>query len=248
MKILVLMNGDARRFADSAYCSYKPFIKVEDKTIVELTLSSLPISDHELYFAIRKSHNDLFDVENILRKKFNNVKIIEFEKSTRGNLETALMSYEKISMEGDEPLLILDSDNYYNGAGFFDFISSKTEEEFASLCCFEPIDDSDKWCFVIEENNKVVEIKEKDRDILHRGGKPLVGVFYFNKSSIFKREAEKIIKRKIMVKNEFYVSQIFKNFIKHDIIPVFVYKTDKAVPLGTPEDIRKVEDGKQTLF
>lgn len=243
--IIVLMAGDATRFINSKYQSFKPLIPVKGKTILEWTLSSIPSlleNGNKIHFAIRYDHDIQYGITEFLEKTYGNtIEIIRFNALTRGNLETAFFSSFNIK-DKSLPVLILDSDNYYNGDGFADFIDLIPTKEFAAICCFQPLDKNPKWCFAfIEDGHKVVSLSEKDVFALDFKGKPMVGVFYFSSLDLFHSAAQKILTSGDKVKNEFFMSQSISNLISRNI-PVYGYEVDKVIPLGTPEDVDKYEN------
>ncbi len=246
------MAGDATRFLESDYKEFKPLIYVKGKRIVKWTTDSLPFIDNtdiDLYFAIRKDHDEKFEVKRKIRETYSqDVNFFEFECLTRGNLETnyfAALNFE----DDDEGILILDSDNKYDGSGFAEFVNGCgssisapdfISKEFAVVCHFDPIDDSNKWCFAFTNGIRITKLAEKDSDAVSFQGKCLVGVFYFSTIKLFKDAARSIFARDEKVKNEFYMSQSIEELIKNNV-PVFGLKVDGVEGLGTPEDVRKFE-------
>ncbi len=249
MQILVVMAGAGSRFEEVGYPLPKPLIEVNDKHIIEWTTRSLPFIDHysedtkqNITFAIRSQDQEKFQMKERLKKIYGNkIDIISFDEMTRGNLETAFIASKKF--DDDEEILILDSDNHYDGSNLENFIDvlKMKENLFSLICTFEPIDNSHKWCFAIKQGSIVRELLEKDKNAISKGGKPMVGVFYFSKKSIFDKIARFILSQNEMVNNEFFMSQSIQACI--DLaIPVYGHKVENVIPLGTPEDIIKVRE------
>ena len=249
MNVIVLMAGDGARFKEVGYPAPKPFIEVGDKHILEWTTRSLPFINHyadsqncNLIFAIRKEHDDQFQVADRLKSIYGStVKTVVFDELTRGNLETAYIAAQAI--DNDDDILFLDSDNYYDGSGLRSFIDRFADEysSFASICYFEPTDRSYKWCFAFPDGYRITKLGEKDKFALDEGGKPMVGVFYFNTKKLFTDAAEKILNKGRTVANEFFMSQSISNLIA-DEVPVFGLEVTNVVPLGTPKDIIAARD------
>lgn len=234
------MAGQGKRFTEKYGNVFKPLIKVRGRTIIEHTLSSLneeDLSKHNIHFVILEKHETDFKVTSQLESIFNFTFTMHYlEYATRGNLETAYLVNKKIKPAKD--VLFLDSDNYYEGAGLFNLISSKQELEFAVTCCFEPLDDSCKWCFTTLNGDRVTGIYEKDKKALELGGKPMMGVFYFSQAEMFNELADKVFERQITTNNEYYLSSALSQMLIENK-PVFAFKANKIIPLGTPEDIIK---------
>src|SRR5690606_35797086 len=141
---------------------------------------------------------------------------------TRGNLETAIISVADLSE--DEPLLILDADNRYDGSGFEDFLSSLPTNPHAVLCVFDPLDDQEKWCFASldeTQNNLVSQISEKKKI---ENGFHMMGVFFFSEKKLFQEAAEHVLKSDLRVRNEFYMSQSIETLLKSGVA-VYAYKS-----------------------
>ena len=247
MKILITMAGDGKRFADAGITTIKPLIEIENKTILEWTTESLPFIKHrglskinkeyEIAFAIRAEH----DVGGILTSRLKNIygtetKIQTFEKLTRGNLETAYISAYNLFGETDDELLVLDADNHYNGKNFLfkKNIYATSPEDFGMICCFAPKDNSEKWCFAkTGHDDKVISLHEKEKV---KNSAPMVGVFYFSKTSLFLNLAKEILDSNETVKKEFYMSQAIQKMLDKKM-NVYGITVSDVCPLGTPEDV-----------
>ena len=246
VKTVILMAGDAKRFNNTEFTEIKPLIKVNGKEIVKWTTDSIP-NLTSLTFAVRTEHNVKDRLKNIYGP---DVKFVEFEKITRGNLETAYLSCNGDKNQFND-ILFLDSDNKYDGKEllrFIDKIKEETDEHFAVICYFEPLDNSSKWCFAHPdkdgrfcEKNRIVDIAEKDPLALEVGGKPMVGVFYFSSIEFFLRIAEEEL---ITNQSEYYMSGAIRQCLQQRI-QVYGLKVNGVVPLGTPEDARKFQSSKK---
>lgn len=235
------MCGDGKRFSKDGEL-YKPLIKVEEKCIIEWTLESLG-SDFTrknlINFIIRSEHQTKFLVEEKLNILFPNVKVTQLPHKTQGNLDTVLQFVRGLSCD-DEDLLVLDSDNAYDGLSLLTVIHEYKQklENFGLTCCFEPIDNSAKWCFCVSEQGRAIRIMEKDASALGIGGKPMLGVFYFSKVKMFKEFAESILLGYDKVNGEFYMSEVLKQMVNKNI-PVFCKNVFNPILLGTPEDVER---------
>ena len=249
------MAGAGSRFEQVGYPLPKPLIEVNDKHIIEWTTRSLPFIDHynpaskqKIIFAIRKQDEENFQITKRLKKIYGKkIDFAVFNYLTKGNLETAFLSLYKFDKLNDKKdLLILDSDNYYDGSNFINFINiiKLKHDLFSVICDFDPIDNSTKWCFAIKNGNVVKKLLEKDKQALSQNGRPMVGVFYFSQIKLFKRIAEYILNKRIISdkeKNEVYMSQSVQKCIDLDI-PVYGLRVKNVIPLGTPQDIVQLKD------
>ncbi len=256
MNIIITMAGKGARFSDVGYPMPKPLIEVENKHVIEWTTRSLPFIEHYnkktkqvIHFAVRKIDDEKFSIGLRLKKIYGNkIKVHLFDKMTRGNLETAYIVSQKLK-ENKKDILILDSDNHYDGKNLLNFINvlKSYNSIFAVTCDFEPLDNSSKWCFAIKEGYKVKSLLEKDETAISKGGKPMVGVFYFSQLDHFKKTAKFIMNQNELVKDEFFMSQAVNLYLKSNL-PVFSLNVKNVVPLGTPGDIIKTREQEYTKF
>lgn len=253
MNVLILMAGEGRRFRDVGIDIPKPFVEVNDKSILEWTTTSLPFIQHNdevmaeflpaeaLFFAIRDDQAE-FGVEERLKEIYGeSINTISFSKTTGGNLETAYAC--AALMDPDLPLLVLDSDNKYNDCQLLDTLVEASELGNSMVVTyFDPLDDSDKWAFVLTDGALVTEIVEKDPTALQRGGRPLIGTFWFSSVELFLKYAHFILSQGLKTgtpgKEEFYISQVPALYAANKGM-VFAHKVTDVVPLGTPEDVEK---------
>lgn len=255
MNILILMAGEGKRFSDVGITTPKPFVEVNGKMILEWTTRSVPFIKHygeegdhfpsnQLYFAVRAEHEE-FNVTEKLRTIYGeDINIIYFKKSTRGNLETAYTC--ATLMEDEDTLLVLDSDNKYNDNNMLiTFTEALDFDNSMVVSYFDPIDDDPKWAFVYSDGAVVKKIVEKDPAGPKNGGRPLVGTFWFNNVGIFIRWAHLIIDKGLMSgttgKEEFYISQVPAIHAANKGA-VFAHKVSDVIPLGTPEDMEKFKN------
>ena len=233
MVTLVLAAGDGARFKNYSNIP-KPFITVNGKEIIKRTTDSIHKNNSNYdnwFFSIRTSHN----IESKLKSIYSNdINVINFDYLTRGNLETAYISTSKIS-DKSQKLLILDSDNEYDGSGLLEKFSSINIG--IGICHFDPLDDSYKWGFSFsDQRGNVSEIREKDPAALNDGGKPMIGTFFFSSIELFELLAKNVLKNQAPEKNEYYMTQCIKQALK-DGVSVISYKVENVIPLGTPEDV-----------
>lgn len=252
--VLVLCAGHATRFTDAGIHTPKPILPIgKDATpMVKVTTDSLPFIDElkpgKLAFAVLQEHVDDRGMGEVLKSLYNEPALVAFSHVTRGNLETAQQAAESmVDKKGwslDEPLLILDSDNKYDGSGFVAFIEEveKLTKEFGVICYFEPIDDKTHWCFAQMKGLEVFNLLEKHPSALDPGidGKPMVGTFYFSSARLFLAAAKDVITEGEKSKNEFFMSQAITRLMDLGS-SVYGCKVDTVIPLGTPEDVKNYE-------
>lgn len=254
VNVLVTCAGKGQRFLDQKIKMPKPLISVShpnnpvSEPMVKITTDSLPfiekLAPQRIAFAVLQEHIDDWSIGTRLMTMYNEPVIIPFEKVTRGNLETAYQSVEYLiknsGWSSDDPILILDSDNKYDGSNFMKFIGSRRKKEFAAVCYFEPLDEKTHWCFAQMEGKRVYNLLEKQSNALELGGKPMVGVFYFSSAQLFLDAAEAVFFSEEARAGEYYMSQVVHHLISKNVW-VYGHEVTDVNPLGTPADVNKYE-------
>ena len=83
-----------------------------------------------------------------------------------------------------------------------------------------------------QTNMEITEVAEKKVISNHA----TVGIYFWKKGSDYVKYAEKMIKKNIRVKNEFYVCPVFNEAIK-DNKKIIIENIEEMWGLGTPEDL-----------
>jgi len=238
INVIILAAGNGSRFSGTGVS--KPFIQTKGKTILEHCTSSIPFILHNfgcqrpdinLIFALHT--RDAEYAPYIFRTYGKDCKIVWFEKTTRGNLETALRACDWIG--NDDPLAIFDCDNKFHCPDLENIIGTHSQ----SVAGYHHNDPTDgKWAnAVIEEANGIPVIKSIYEKDLHYAKYPrLIGIFTYAHVSYFTNLAKIIIDNNERSGNgEFYMTQAT---LKH----AFFNEIHYFVPLGTPEDVIKFEE------
>jgi capsule biosynthesis phosphatase len=245
MNVIVLIAGKGTRVQSSLP---KPMVRVDGKSILKRTTDSLPffkdLPKEKLWFAVLNEHVVNFSIDQWLRETYGkDINIVNLPHLTRGNLETAKKTYDMIPNAENFPLLILDGDNQYDGKEVAETFTYHSDVPHANVYYFEPVDDSSHWCFAMQRNGRVYDLQEKNPHARFVGGKPMVGVFYFESGQIFDEAAQHVFYDDKKVNNEFFMSQAIKQLFDTDI-PVYGFEVNKVVPLGTSQDLEKAVNRK----
>ena len=256
MKVVVLMAGLGTRFKHASkdnlnYLVPKPFIQVNGKPMVYWATSSLPfiqhnddvpvntefkIKDSDIIFVLLKKDSEyLSQIHNWYGKKTRNILL---EELTRGAAESALMT--KNFVASDDSILILDSDNFYDGSNFYSAIRTINQTVDCLISVFQPNDNDPKWSYALHLDGIVTEINEKDPELMSRGADAIIGSFYFSSAGDFFNEVEEMIRENDLSgpagKQEFYMSQVCKRYLKKGKA-VRAVRTESMWGLGTPQDL-----------
>ena len=255
INVLVTCAGKGQRFLDQKIKTPKPLIVIShpnnhlSEPMVKITTDSLPfiqkLAPQRIAFSVLQEHIDEWFIDTRLMTIYNEPVIVPFDEVTRGNLETAYQSVEYLIKNSgwsiDDPVLILDSDNKYNGSQFMKFIDGRRRKEFAAICYFKPLDEKTHWCFAQMEGKRVYNLLEKKHNALELGAKPMVGVFYFSSARLFLKAAEEVFfSEEGPTDEEYYMSKVVQHLISKDVW-VYGCEVTDVDPLGTPADVNKYE-------
>lgn len=175
MNIVITMAGLGLRFREAGYTVPKYQIEVRGKTLFEWSMSSLENFFGEPFiFIVRKADGAANFIKTTCAAMGIDAKIIQLEKLTRGQAETAIFASEL--WVADEPLLIYNIDTYVEpgqlkaelirGAGF--------------IPCFTA--EGTHWSFVkLDDDGKAVEVREKERISNHCS----IGAYYFQSARLY---------------------------------------------------------------
>ena len=175
MNIVITMAGLGLRFRDAGYTVPKYQIEVNGKTLFDWSMSSLENFFGDTFIFLVRREDDATDFINAACDRMGiDAKIIQLEKLTRGQAETAMFASKFWSV--DEPLLIYNIDTYVepgqlrpellHGAGF--------------IPCFTA--EGTHWSFVkLDASGKAVEVREKERISNHCS----IGAYYFQSARLY---------------------------------------------------------------
>ena len=239
--IVIPMAGEAKRFKQKGILEPKFMIKVKDKTLFEWSMDSLPLNiSKKIIFVCLEEHEKNFNIskfiKNIMNEKYQNCKyeLVYLKQTTRGQVETVL--HTKHLIRPDNVLIVYNIDTHFVSTRLKSkILTLKNRKIDGLLGCFES--DSDNLSYVALDNNGFVsQVKEKEKI----SNNASTGLYIFTNAEQFFQAAEKMIKKNIKVKDEFYVSEIYNILLDSD--KRFEIDTaDEFIPFGTPDDIKKIE-------
>lgn len=252
MKVVVPMAGKGSRFLDVAntnpeYKKPKPLINVKGKPMVVWAIESLTkfkVDPSDLIFICRQDHEDEFNISKSLRDLFGDqIKMIFIDQITRGAAETVLKAKEYINT--NEDIIISDSDHYFDGSFLYDKVIHKGPATQGIIPVFRIPDQNPKWSFsLVEENDVISAVGEKDKELAAKGALANIGGYYFTHGNVFVKEVEEAIAEDDLTgdegKKEFYVAPIYQRLINKGM-KIVAAITPKVWGLGTPKDVEYFE-------
>ncbi len=228
LNILIPMAGEGSRFKDAGYTFPKPLIEVNKIPMIQLVIDNLSIKGN-YKFIVKDEHVKKYNIDSMLRIIRPNSDIINVSKTTEGAACTALLAKKYIN--NDNPLLIANSDQFikWNSTKtMYNFMTKKIDGGILTFKASHP-----KWSYAKHDDlGTVLEVAEKK--VISNTA--TVGIYFWRKGSDFVKYAEKMIKKNIRYKNEFYICPVYNEAIK-DKKKIIIENIEEMWGLGTPEDL-----------
>ena len=226
--LLVPMMGVAQRFLDRGYTIPKPLIMVEDEHIIDMSMSSLELSEYSrIIFVVRQEHVYNFSIDEVLKQKFA-CEVLVLDQDTGGSLETCIVCLEKKRLRDcNAPLVIYTPDVYF----YPKFSVEDIGDLEGLILSFQANSPNHSY---IQTNDEGVVTKVAEKQVI--SNKACVGIYYVNSTSAFYLSAIQMINNKEMTNNEFYIAPLFNYFITRGM--KIGYKTvEQMHVLGTPSEL-----------
>ena len=244
MQVIIPMTGYGSRFVAAGYKDLKPFIKVQDKPIIEWIVKGMYPGETNIIFVCRQEHLDSIDgMEDYLMKLCPTARIHAIKDWVKlGPVYDVLQASELI--DDDEPAII----NYCDFFMVWDY--EKFKKDVADRGCegcvpcytgFHPhlLPEINLYasCKTDEEDN-LIEIREKysfEEDKTKAKHSP--GNYYFKTGALLKKYCQKLVDSGETLKGEYYASLPYNNMVKDGLKVWVPTEIPYFCQWGTPEDM-----------
>lgn len=232
VNVIIPAAGRGSRFANDGWKKPKPFIDVNNKSMLERVIQNISPSKSNVHLLLNREHiNEYPDIAAVLCEQSD--KIIEVSEVTEGTACTVLLAKEHFN--NDLPMMVGNSDQLVD----FDIneyiIDCFNRNLDGSILVFKDIEKNPKWSFArCNSDGLVVEVAEKKAisDLA------TVGIYLFSKGSKFVEAAEEMINKNDRINNEFYTCPVYNYMIKNGArIGVFEVPREAMHGIGTPGDL-----------
>lgn len=232
INIVIPMAGAGSRFSVAGFDIPKPFIKFNQKMMIEHVLNSFNNIKAKFILVLQEK----FLVEQkeqleILASKY----ILDFvtvPKLTMGAAITALAAHKKINPDND--IIFADSDNIFNKADIKNFIGYARNNDLSGALLTI---NSNNPCYSYaktDKNGYLVETKEKEVISNHA----ITGVYYFKSLELFKDSVIDLVVESDLSKGEFYMSNVY-NHLKKFTDKIGVFDIEHFDCVGTPKQLKE---------
>ena len=230
INIVVPMAGRGQRFLDKGILTPKPLIKIDNDPFISHVIDSVYFEKANYFFLIRDKHLKENNFDEIFKKKKINYKIIPIHSNTEGAACTVLLGLKE--MDTNLPLIVKDCDQLMNWSqkNFLEFINRKKND--GVLVTVPTKNPGFSYVELLDDMSTVSRTKEKE--VVSSFGN--TGCYYFKKTAEYEYYANMMIKKNIRVKNEFYVSQVYNEYILDGKI-IIHYPIVEIFSINTPAEL-----------
>lgn len=223
--VLIPMAGQGSRFAAAGVKIHKPLIKVERKTLIELSIESLQLIGWQYVIVARDFGSEYRESLHLLLPF---VEFVWVKELTRGAAETCL--HAKHLINPDSELIVTNCDQYLQWNPYRFLEAARSFQ--AAILTYRSTDPKNSFARI--HGGHVVDIVEKTPI----SDKALVGVHWYEKSKFFFDSAEAHIERGMTESREFYVSETLNNLIDKGMkVGAIDIEGGNYWSLGTPDDL-----------
>jgi capsule biosynthesis phosphatase len=209
MIILIPLGGKGERFKKNNYTLPKALINVFGKPILFWLLDTLKEVNNEtiIYIPYNKEY-EFYRLESLLIKSYPNLNFEFFclEKDTEGAAETINVALKHIHIN-DQPVICLDSDNFYN----FNIVEKWNRGNM--IVTFTDENSTPIYSYVEINDDVVIDIVEKEKISNYA----CTGAYGFESYKSLLFYTQQVLDNDIREKNEFYTSVVIKEMIKNNI-------------------------------
>ena len=233
MKIIIPMAGRGSRFKNNGYLLPKPFIDVDGQPMISMVIDNLkPQSiNYEFIFIALKEHVDNYFLEDILKDKLENFKLVIIDDVTDGAAQTVLKASHLF--DTDENALIANCDQFID-IDIEKYLLNINVSSYGDIQCMYA--NSPKWSYIEYSDNYVKKVVEKEviSDVA------TTGLYWFKSGKLCIKYLKKLVANNIKSKGEFYVAPAYNLLIEDGLQVTFSTigkDSDVMYGTGTPDDL-----------
>jgi len=221
--ILIPLSGAGSRFPREVWHLPKPLLLIDDKSIIEWSMSCIDYSGCDIIFVVRQADVDEFSIDSYLKEKFG-AKVIVIQEPTRGAAETCLAAEKYINP--DQPLIIHCSDVIWEPK--FSAADFSCQDDG---CILTFKSNSPNYSYS-QINTEGFVIKVAEKKVISNNAS--VGIYWFKRGKDFISAAKCAVRA--YDGKEIHVCPIYQLLID-DGKKISTIEVDKMHVVGTPEEM-----------
>lgn len=229
--ILIPAAGKGKRFIREKYKTYKPFLKIHQKEMIQYVFDNFPKSMEKIIIVDKKIEKKYI---NILSKK--KIKILKINFHNKGPAYSIFLAKKKLNLKQSFFVSYCDIVWNWNFLKIKKLISKDVNIIF-SYKGFHPYTIKDNRYAFCKSNNqdKFISIREKTPYTKNWSNENLsIGCFFFKNGHKMMGAISEMINKKQTIIGEYYPSLIF-NYLYKKKENVFIEPVNNFCHLGKPE-------------
>jgi NDP-sugar pyrophosphorylase family protein len=240
--LILPMAGKGSRFSDVGYNLPKPMLPIDNNIMVVEAVNCLPTTDDKIFICLEE-HTKNFNLEEILIKSFNKIKISKISKVTQGQAITCEIGLNEYNIDLNSPILISACDNgmLYDTTHIQEYLNDENIDvivwSFRNNQSSKDNPDSYAW-LKVDENHNIKHVSCKkfiyDNPLKTHA---IIGTMFFRKSKFFIDGLKENVENNIKTNGEFYVDDVLNQNIKNGL-NVKVFEVNNYLCWGTPNDYK----------
>lgn len=237
------MSGRGNRFVQAGYTDPKPLIEVDGMPIIEHVVNMFP-GETNFIFICSNDHLETTNMRNILNRIAPEGQIIGIEPHKLGPVFAVSQTFSYLSDEEEVIVNYCDFSCYWDYNDFlFHTRERNADGAIPAYKGFHPhMLGSTNYAFMRDENQWMLEIKEKEPFTLNRMEEyASSGTYYFKKGSYVKKYFVELMEKELQLNGEYYVSLIY-NLLQKDGLKTSIYEIQHMLQWGTPQDLAEYNE------
>ena len=234
------MSGMGKRFVDAGYIDPKPLIVVDGKPMIQHVVDLFPNVD-KITFIANSTHLVETNMREVLSRIAPTANIVEVLTGTKAGPVEVVLSAEHLLADDEEVIVsYCDYGTRWDCNRFLE--DARSTKAAGSIACYRGFHPhmlgKDNYAFAKEQNNVLIEIREKQPFTEDRMNEYASnGTYYFKSGSVVKQYFRKLVDIGTKINNEYYVSMIY-NLLVQDGLRVNVFEIENMLQWGTPHDLK----------
>lgn len=241
MQFIIPMAGTGTRFVKKGFNTPKPFIKSGSNTLIEGVVNQFTELE-DVLFICNEKHLSIKtpDYKKKLKKLKKNSKVLSIKSHKLGPVESLLQAEKYVDKTKPVIISYCDCISIFDETKFYSFLKNNKRADGIIFYYngFHPhLRRSQNHAYIKFHKEIIVDIREKQSFTLNPLNEPASsGIYYFSNGEKLISACKKLVEKKLHVKNEFFVSMLYKILIEDSNL-IKGYKIDYFLNLGTPEDL-----------
>ncbi|MDA8575556.1 glycosyltransferase family 2 protein [Candidatus Marinamargulisbacteria bacterium] len=244
MQIIIPMTGYGSRFKKAGYSKLKPFIQIDNKSMIDWVVKMFPGDEDKIAFICQQGHlNSLDYIRSELNQIAPNATIFSISNWVKkGPVNDVLQISDYIDNSSQVIICYCDYYMHWDYTAFKkNVLNRNCDGAIPCYSGFHPHLIPEKNLYAsckVDKNEDLIDIKEKfswEKDKTKALHSP--GVYYFKTGEVLKKYCQKMIDADDNISGEYYASLPFNYMVKDNLKIWCPINVSYFCQWGTPEDL-----------